>query len=198
MIYDPITIGADGTVGEAKALMHENKIGGIPVIDDDRRLIGIVTNRDLRFQTDAAKRISEVMTKDNLVTTHNSDLGEAAEILLDNKIEKLPVVDAAGKLVGLLTYKDITLNKNDYSVTCAGREVELSKHEFALLELFMESPGRTCTKSRIYDNVWDYENSADDNTLNVHISKLRKKLKECNPAEDYIETVWGIGYRLRK
>lgn len=97
-----------------------------------------------------------------------------------------------------LTYKDIILDKNDHSVTCAGKEVELSKHEFALLELFMESPGRTCTKSRIYDCVWDYENSADDNTLNVHISKLRKKLKECSPEEDYIETVWGIGYRLRK
>lgn len=113
MIDDPITIGADGTVGEAKALMDENKIGGIPVIDDDRRLIGIVTNRDLRFQTDAAKRISEVMTKNNLVTTHSSDLGEAAEILLDNKIEKLPMVDAAGKLVGLLTYKDITKVKDN-------------------------------------------------------------------------------------
>lgn len=98
----------------------------------------------------------------------------------------------------VLTYKDITLNKKDHSVTCAGMEVELSKHEFALLELFMESPGRTCTKSSIYDNVWDYENSADDNTLNVHISKLRKKLKECNPEDDYIETVWGIGYRLKK
>lgn len=97
-----------------------------------------------------------------------------------------------------LTYKDMILDKNDHSVTCAGKEVELSKHEFALLELFMESPGRTCTKSRIYDCVWDYENSADDNTLNVHISKLRKKLKECSPEEDYIETVWGIGYRLRK
>lgn len=97
-----------------------------------------------------------------------------------------------------LTYKDIILDKTDHSVTCAGKEVELSKHEFALLELFMESPGHTCTKSRIYDRVWDYENSADDNTLNVHISKLRKKLKECSPAEDYIETVWGIGYRLRK
>ncbi|MBQ8965910.1 response regulator transcription factor [Ruminococcus sp.] len=97
-----------------------------------------------------------------------------------------------------LTYKDIVLDKSDHSVTCRGTEIELSKHEFALLELFMESPGRTCTKSRIYDTVWEYENSADDNTLNVHISKLRKKLKECDPDTDYIETVWGIGYRLRK
>ncbi len=97
-----------------------------------------------------------------------------------------------------LTYKDIVLNKSDHSVVCSGKSVELSRHEFALLALLMERPDRTCTKSLIYDSVWDYENSADDNTLNVHISKLRKKLKECNPDEEYIETVWGIGYRLKK
>lgn len=97
-----------------------------------------------------------------------------------------------------LKYKDIELNTEDFSVICNGVEIELSKHEFALLEMLMENPKRTCTKSMIYDTVWDYENSADDNTLNVHISKLRKKLKECNPDEEYIETVWGIGYRLKK
>ncbi len=97
-----------------------------------------------------------------------------------------------------LEYKDIVMNKTDHSVKCAGVTVELSKHEFALLELLLEKPERTCTKSMIYDTVWNYENSADDNTLNVHISKLRKKLKECNPDEEYIETVWGIGYRLKK
>ena len=98
----------------------------------------------------------------------------------------------------ILTYKNIVLNRSDHSVVCSGKSAELSKHEFALLELLMERPDRTCTKSLIYDTVWDYENSADDNTLNVHISKLRKKLKECNPDEEYIETVWGIGYRLKK
>lgn len=97
-----------------------------------------------------------------------------------------------------LTHKDIVLNKSDFSVVCNGKSIELSKHEFALLALLMEKPDRTCTKSLIYDTVWDYENSADDNTLNVHISKLRKKLKECNPDAEYIETVWGIGYRLKK
>lgn len=97
-----------------------------------------------------------------------------------------------------LTYKDIELDKSNFTVKCSGREIEFSKHEFALLHLFMENPNRTCTKSMIYDHVWDYENSADDNTLNVHISKIRKKLKECNPDADYIETVWGIGYRLKK
>ena len=98
----------------------------------------------------------------------------------------------------ILTYKNIVLNRSDHSVVCSGKSAELSKHEFALLELLMERPDRTCTKSLIYDTVWDYENSADDNTLNVHISKLRKKLKECSPDEEYIETVWGIGYRLKK
>lgn len=98
----------------------------------------------------------------------------------------------------VLTYRDIILNKGAFSVQCNGIVIELSKHEFSLLQLLMEHPDRTCTKSMIYDTVWNYENSADDNTLNVHISKLRKKLKECNPDEEYIETVWGIGYRLKK
>lgn len=98
----------------------------------------------------------------------------------------------------ILTYKDIVLNVSDFSVRCNNMEIELSKTEFSLLQLLMENPNRTCTKSMIYDNVWDYENSADDNTLNVHISKLRRKLKECSPDEEYIETVWGVGYRLKK
>ncbi|MDE7325697.1 MAG: response regulator transcription factor [Lachnospiraceae bacterium] len=98
----------------------------------------------------------------------------------------------------LLTYQDITLDPAAFCVTCAKKPVSLSKYEFALLRLLMENPNRTCTKSKIYDYVWNDENSADDNTLNVHISKLRKKLKECNPKQDYIETVWGVGYRLQK
>ncbi|MFI3287800.1 MAG: IMP dehydrogenase [Rikenellaceae bacterium] len=113
MIYDPITIKADQVVGEALALMKENRIGGIPVVDDNMTLIGIVTNRDLRFQRDMLKQISEVMTSQGLVTTMNPDLNMASEILLQNKIEKLPVVDADNKLVGLLTYKDITKVKDN-------------------------------------------------------------------------------------
>ena len=109
MIYDPVTISKDHTVGDALAMMHENKIGGIPVVDDDRRLIGIVTNRDLRFQRDKARRIEEVMTPgERLVTTHSTELAHAQEVLLGSKIEKLPVVDDDGRLVGLITYKDIT------------------------------------------------------------------------------------------
>ena len=109
MIYDPVTISKDHTVSDALAMMHENKIGGIPVVDGNRRLIGIVTNRDLRFQRDKARRIEEVMTPgERLVTTHSTELAHAQEVLLGSKIEKLPVVDDDGRLVGLITYKDIT------------------------------------------------------------------------------------------
>ncbi len=109
MIYDPVTIREQNTVGDALELMKENKIGGIPVVDGDRRLVGIVTNRDLRFQRDMSKKIAEVMTPgERLITTHRTELTHASEVLLDNKIEKLPVVDNDGRLVGLITYKDIT------------------------------------------------------------------------------------------
>ena len=108
MIYDPITISKEQTVGDALKLMSENKIGGIPVVDADNMLIGIVTNRDLRFQRDMNRKIEEVMTKDNIITTHSTELEKASEILLSNKIEKLPVVDDHGRLIGLITYKDIT------------------------------------------------------------------------------------------
>ena len=113
MIYDPVTILKDNTVGDALQLMQENKIGGIPVVDDKNLLIGIVTNRDLRFQSDMERKIEEVMTRDNIVTTHDTDLKQAAEVLLANKIEKLPVVDNEGHLVGLITYRDITKLKDN-------------------------------------------------------------------------------------
>ena len=113
MIYDPVTILKDNTVADALQLMQENKIGGIPVVDDQNLLIGIVTNRDLRFQSDMDRKIEEVMTSENIVTTHDTDLKQAAEVLLANKIEKLPVVDNEGHLVGLITYRDITKLKDN-------------------------------------------------------------------------------------
>lgn len=113
MIYDPVTIKAYKTVGDALLMMAEYKIGGIPVVDDQGYLIGIVTNRDLRFQRNMNRKIEEVMTKDNLVTTNQStDLETAADILQEHKIEKLPVVDKNNKLIGLVTYKDITKAKD--------------------------------------------------------------------------------------
>ncbi len=108
MIYDPVTITGDQTVGNALALMRENKIGGIPVIDENRMLVGIVTNRDLRFQKDMSRKIAEVMTSKNIVTITNPEAEDVTDVLLRNKIEKLPVVDAQGHLVGLITYKDLT------------------------------------------------------------------------------------------
>ena len=113
MIYDPVTIHPNKTVGDALAMMEEYHIGGIPVTDNDGLLVGIVTNRDLRFERDMSRPIHEVMTSENLVTTSQStNLEEAADILQSRKIEKLPVVDSNGKLIGLVTYKDITKAKN--------------------------------------------------------------------------------------
>jgi len=108
MIQDPITLLDKATVNDALKLMTEHRIGGIPVVNEDGKLIGIVTNRDLRFEKDMAKPIALVMTKDGLITTNKpNDLGSAEAILQQRKIEKLPVVDAQGKLIGLITYKDI-------------------------------------------------------------------------------------------
>jgi len=112
MIYDPITITKEHTVGDALALMNENKIGGIPVVDNDFKLIGIVTNRDLRFQKNMQKTIEEVMTSENLITIKNNSDEDVADVLLRNKIEKLPVVNENGTLVGLITYKDLTKVKD--------------------------------------------------------------------------------------
>lgn len=110
MIDNPVTITADKTVKDAQEIMSEYHIGGIPVVDDDGRLVGIVTNRDLRFQTDVNRRIAEVMTAEGLVvvSSDNADRSSVKKILQENKIEKLPVVDGQGRLVGLITYKDIT------------------------------------------------------------------------------------------
>jgi len=108
IILDPFTLEDTATLGDAKQLMRDNKIGGIPIVDDQRRLKGILTNRDLRFEKDMNRPVAEIMTRDNLVTAAaGTELSVAEEILQDSKVEKLPVVDAEGKLVGLITYRDI-------------------------------------------------------------------------------------------
>ena len=113
MIFDPVTIKRGSTVKDALDLMAEYHIGGIPVVDDENYLVGIVTNRDLRFERELDKRIDDVMTKEHIITTHpGTDMETASQILQENKIEKLPVVDEKGKLVGLITYKDITKAKD--------------------------------------------------------------------------------------
>lgn len=117
MISDPITITADKTVGDALQMMHDNHIGGIPVVDDEHVLVGIVTNRDLRFETNMTRPIREVMTSENLITIASTDNATIMEALQTHRVEKLPVIDQDGKLMGLVTYKDIT-KLRDYPNAC--------------------------------------------------------------------------------
>ncbi|NQX92649.1 MAG: IMP dehydrogenase, partial [Flavobacteriales bacterium] len=118
MIQDPITLHKDALVADALQIMAENKIGGIPVVDEDMLLVGIVTNRDLRFEKDEDRPIREVMTTENVVKAEDSiDLTKAEAILQQHKIEKLPVVDKNNKLVGLITYKDI-IKLHQYPMSC--------------------------------------------------------------------------------
>ena len=114
MILDPVTLPLTATLKEAFAMMSENKIGGIPIVDDEFKLKGIITNRDLRFEKQMNKKVSEVMTKENLITApQGTDLKKAESILQNYKIEKLPVVDKKGKLIGLITYRDILKIKDN-------------------------------------------------------------------------------------
>jgi IMP dehydrogenase len=114
MIIDPVTLTDGQTLGDAHRIMREFKIGGIPVIDSEGKLIGILTNRDLRFQKDLTKTVNEIMTKDGLITAQKGiSLDEAESILQEFKIEKLPIVDENNKLIGLVTYKDIIKRKNN-------------------------------------------------------------------------------------
>lgn len=111
---------------------------------------------------------------------------------------KVQLRDKNNTISNILKFKDVELNKVNFTVNCNNKEVAFTKKEFELLKLLMENENQTLTKSMIFDSIWNDENSADDNTLNVHISKIKNKLKECNPDEEYIETVWSTGYRLKK
>ena len=125
MILNPISTTRNKNVADALAIMSEYRIGGIPVVDEENHLVGIVTNRDLRFEKNMTKLIDDVMTKENVITTGQStDLESAAEILQEHKIEKLPVVDAHNTLIGLITYKDIT-NAIDKPFACKDEQGRL-------------------------------------------------------------------------
>lgn len=118
MILDPITLTPEATLEDAHKIMREFKIGGIPVVDKSNKLVGIITNRDLRFQKDLTVQVSEIMTKENLITANQGiDLKEAEDILQEYKIEKLPIVNESYELIGLITYKDI-LKKKDMPFAC--------------------------------------------------------------------------------
>jgi len=147
MIIDPVTIKKDDIVLTAKQLMSNHRIGGIPVVDDNGMLIGIVTNRDLRFETDQSKKIDDVMTKDNLVTTKvGTSLNEAEIILQKHKIEKLPVVDNNNNLVGLITFRDIikvsenpNANKDSFGRLRVAAAIGVSGDAFNRAELLIKA-----------------------------------------------------------
>ncbi len=124
MILEPVSIGIDATVSEALELMKDYKIGGIPVIKENNVLVGIVTNRDLRFENQMTKKISEIMTTELITTDQETDLDKAADILQQHKIEKLPIVNEKNQLVGLITYKDITKTK-DRPTACKDKKGRL-------------------------------------------------------------------------
>lgn len=147
MILDPITLPKEATIGEANDIMRENKIGGIPIIDNEGILIGIITNRDLRFLTDMTILVEEVMTKENIITVNEGvELAAAEEVLMQHKIEKLPIVNSKGVLTGLVTYKDI-LKKQDRPNACkdefgrlrAGAAVGVTADLMARVEKLVEA-----------------------------------------------------------
>lgn len=147
MILDPITLPKSATIGEANDIMRENKIGGIPIIDGKGKLIGIITNRDLRFLTDMTILVEEVMTSGDLITVDEGvELEDAEKVLMQHKIEKLPIVNAKGILTGLVTYKDI-LKKQDRPNACkdefgrlrAGAAVGVTADLMARVEKLVEA-----------------------------------------------------------
>ena len=183
MIYDPVTIPRGSTVAQALDIMAEYHIGGIPVVDDQKRLVGIVTNRDLRFERRLDRLVEEVMTKENLVTTHqHTNLMDAAEILQRNKIEKLPVVDKENRLVGLITYKDITKAK-DKPMAC--------KDEKGRLRVAAGVGVTTDTLERMQALVDAGADAIVIDTAHGHSKGVVDKLREAKNAFKDIDIVVG-------
>lgn len=183
MIYDPVTIRCGKTVRDALEMMRSYHIGGIPVVDEDGHLVGIVTNRDLRFERRLDKAIDEVMTHENLVTTHaRTDLAAAAQILQEHKIEKLPVVDANNKLVGLITYKDITKAK-DKPMAC--------KDEKGRLRVAAGVGVTADTMERLEALVAAGADAVVIDTAHGHSKGVVEKLREAKAAFPNIDIVVG-------
>ena len=183
MIYDPVTIPRGSTVAQALDIMAEYHIGGIPVVDDEKHLVGIVTNRDLRFERRLDRPVDEIMSKDNLVTTHQqTNLSDAAQILQANKIEKLPVVDKDNKLVGLITYKDITKAK-DKPMAC--------KDEKGRLRVAAGVGVTTDTLQRMQALVDAGVDAIVIDTAHGHSKGVIEKLREAKIAFPGIDIVVG-------
>ncbi len=183
MIYDPVTIKRGSTVGQALGMMAEYHIGGIPVVDDDMRLVGIVTNRDLRFQTDMNCLIDNVMTSENLIVTHQkTNLDQASQILLQHKIEKLPVVDDDNRLIGLITYKDITKAK-DKPMAC--------KDDLGRLRVAAGVGVTNDTLERMEALVKAGVDAIVIDTAHGHSASVIKKLKEAKQKFKDVDIVVG-------
>jgi IMP dehydrogenase len=183
MIYDPITIPLGSTVAQALDIMAEYHIGGIPVVDDERHLVGIVTNPDLRFERRLDRLVDEIMSKDNLVTTHQqTDLTAAADILQKNKIEKLPVVDKDNHLIGLITYKDITKAK-DKPMAC--------KDEKGRLRVAAGVGVTTDTLERMQALVNAGADAIVIDTAHGHSKGVIEKLREAKASFPQIDIVVG-------
>lgn len=183
MIYDPVTIRRGSTVKDALDMMAEYHIGGIPVVDDEGHLVGIVTNRDLRFERRLDRNVDDVMTSENLVTTHmRTDLSDAAQILQENKIEKLPVVDSENKLVGLITYKDITKAK-DKPMAC--------KDEKGRLRVAAGVGVTVDTLDRIQALVEANADAIVIDTAHGHSKGVIEKLREAKAAFPGVDIVVG-------
>ena len=184
MIYDPITIQAQATVKDALDIMAEYHIGGIPVVDEEKKLVGIVTNRDLRFETNLVRPICEIMTPaDQLVVTNQqTDMEAAATILRENKIEKLPVVDNEGHLIGLITFKDITKAK-DKPMACKDSKGRL--RVAAGVGVTVDAMDRI--KALVDAGV----DAIIIDTAHRHSAGVVKKLKEAKAAFPQIDIVVG-------
>ena len=183
MIKDPITLTADATAGDALSIMREHKIGGIPVIDPHGKLVGIVTNRDLRFEKTMSRPITELMTSDKLiVTSEGSDLSEAEQILREHRIEKLPVVDKDGLLVGLITYRDI-IKLSEFPNSC--------KDEFGRLRVAAAVGVTADTHERVTALVEAGVDAVIVDTAHGHSRGVLNTVKSVKDAFPSIDVVAG-------
>ncbi len=183
MILDPVTLSVDAKVEDALTLMRENKIGGIPVIDEKRTLIGIVTNRDLRFEKNPSRPITEVMTSENIVTTsENTSLNKAEAILQENKIEKLPVVDSENKLIGLITFRDI-IKVKEHPNSC--------KDSFGRLRVAAAVGVTHDTIERVDALVEAGVDAIVIDTAHGHTEGVVAKLKEVKEKHSHVDVIVG-------
>ncbi len=183
MIIDPITLSESAVVADAMKLMRENSIGGIPIVDENNFLKGIVTNRDLRFEKKGERPITEVMTSDNIVTTvDGTDLLTAEGILQENKIEKLPVVDINNKLIGLITYRDI-IKVKQHPFSC--------KDKLGRLRVAAAVGVTTDTMERVAALVKAGVDAVVIDTAHGHTKGVVEKLKEVKAKYPKIDVVVG-------